>query len=97
MNCPARIVPPVPAPKPAPTHVQKPEQKFITTGGEHASGYTQGGQVVVEEVDEIALPLPMNVTKKSIEEREKRAVMLAEESFKHINQQVSRSSNCWSP
>jgi hypothetical protein len=53
MNCPARIVPPVPAPKPAPTHVQKTEQKFITTGGEHASGYTQGGQVVVEEVDEI--------------------------------------------
>lgn len=42
-----------------------------------------------EEVDEIALPLPMNVTRKSIEEREKRAVMLAEESFKHINQQAS--------
>ncbi len=39
--------------------------------------------------EELALPLPNNVTKKSIEEREKRAIMLAEESFKHINQQVS--------
>ena len=34
------------------------------------------------------MPLP-NVTKKSIDEREKRAVMLAKESFKHINQKVS--------
>lgn len=41
-----------------------------------------------EEVQEIAMPLP-NVTKKSIDEREKRAVMLAEESFKHINQKAS--------
>lgn len=48
----------------------------------------------VEEIEEIALPLPMNVTRKSIEEREKRAIMLAEESFKHINQQVSTSRNC---
>ena len=40
------------------------------------------------EVQEIAMPLP-NVTKKSIDEREKRAVMLAKESFKHINQKVS--------
>lgn len=40
-------------------------------------------------VEEIALPLPPNVTKKSIEEREKRAIMLAEESFKHINQQAT--------
>lgn len=39
--------------------------------------------------EELALPLPNNVTKKSIEEREKRAIMLAEESFKHINQQAS--------
>ena len=42
-----------------------------------------------EEVQEIAMPLP-NVTKKSIDEREKRAVMLAEESFKHINQKVRK-------
>lgn len=40
------------------------------------------------EVQEIAMPLP-NVTKKSIDEREKRAVMLAKESFKHINQKAS--------
>lgn len=37
---------------------------------------------------EIALPLP-NVTKKAIDEREKRATMLAEESIKHINQKAS--------
>ena len=42
-----------------------------------------------EEVQEVAMPLP-NVTKKSIDEREKRAVMLAEESFKHINQKVRK-------
>lgn len=40
------------------------------------------------EVQEIAMPLP-NVTKKSIDEREKRAVMLAKESFKHINQKAT--------
>lgn len=40
------------------------------------------------EEQEIAMPLP-NVTKKSIDEREKRAIRLAEESFKHINQKAS--------
>jgi hypothetical protein len=39
------------------------------------------------ETLEVAMPLP-NVTKKSIDEREKRAIMLAQESLKHINQKV---------
>ncbi len=47
-----------------------------------------GGEDGEMQVQEIAMPLP-NVTKKSIDEREKRAVMLAKESFKHINQKVS--------
>lgn len=42
----------------------------------------------VDGVDEIALPLP-HVTKKAIDEREKRAIRLAEESIKHINQEAS--------
>jgi hypothetical protein len=42
------------------------------------------------DIQEIAIALP-NVTKKSIEEREKRAIMLAQESLKHINQKVRRS------
>lgn len=42
----------------------------------------------VTEVQEVAIALP-NVTKKSIEEREKRAIMLAQESLKHINQKAS--------
>jgi len=42
----------------------------------------------VSDDAEIALPLP-NVTKKSIDEREKRAIMLAQESIKHINQKAS--------
>jgi len=42
---------------------------------------------VTGEVQEVAIALP-NVTKKSIEEREKRAIMLAQESLKHINQKV---------
>lgn len=40
-----------------------------------------------EGVDEVALPLP-SVSKKAIDEREKRAISLAQESFQHINQQV---------
>ncbi len=55
--------------------------------GEGGDGNGNGG-----DEEELALPLPNNVTKKSIEEREKRAIMLAEESFKHINQQVSFNS-----
>jgi hypothetical protein len=47
-----------------------------------------GGEDGEMQVQEIAMPLP-NVTKKSIDEREKRAVMLAKESFKHINQKAS--------
>jgi len=56
--------------------------KSRTTGGDENG-----------EVQEIAMPLP-NVTKKSIDEREKRAIMLAEESFKHINQKV-RNDQCY--
>ena len=41
----------------------------------------------VTGIDELKLPLP-NVSKKALEEREKRAIRLAEESFGHINQKV---------
>ena len=40
-----------------------------------------------ETAEELALPLP-NVSKKALEEREKRAIRLAEESFRHINEKV---------
>jgi hypothetical protein len=40
-----------------------------------------------EAAEELALPLP-NVSKKALEEREKRAIGLAEENFLHINQKV---------
>ena len=36
---------------------------------------------------ELAMPL-LNVSRETIEKREKRAIMLAEDSFKHINQKV---------
>jgi len=42
----------------------------------------------VGETLEVAIPLP-NVTKKSMDEREKRAIMLAQESLKHINQKAT--------
>jgi len=55
----------------------------------------EGGDSVVKELagvgslDELkALPLP-NVSKKALEERERRAIRLAEESFSHINQRAS--------
>lgn len=37
---------------------------------------------------ELAIPL-LNVSKETIDKREKRAIMLAEDSFKHINQKAS--------
>lgn len=42
----------------------------------------------VDDLDELKIPLP-NVGKKILEERERRAIRLAEESFRHINQKVS--------
>jgi len=42
--------------------------------------------------EELTAPLPA-VSKKSLEERERRAIRLAEESFHHINQKVSISTS----
>lgn len=42
----------------------------------------------VGSLDELKLPLP-NVSKKALEEKERRAIRLAEESFSHINQRAS--------
>lgn len=46
-----------------------------------------------ETAEELALPLP-NVSKKALEEREKRAIRLAEESFRHINEKVRNNDEC---
>ncbi len=40
-----------------------------------------------DDMVELAMPL-LNVSREDIEKREKRAIMLAEDSFKHINQKV---------
>lgn len=40
-----------------------------------------------EAAEELALPLA-NVSKKALEEREKKAIRLAQESFRHINEKV---------
>lgn len=42
----------------------------------------------VQHIDELKLPLP-HVSAKLLEERERRALRLAEESLSHINQGVS--------
>eukprot|EP00571_Detonula_confervacea_P015053 CAMPEP_0172309312 /NCGR_PEP_ID=MMETSP1058-20130122/9641_1 /TAXON_ID=83371 /ORGANISM="Detonula confervacea, Strain CCMP 353" /LENGTH=212 /DNA_ID=CAMNT_0013021909 /DNA_START=145 /DNA_END=783 /DNA_ORIENTATION=- len=42
----------------------------------------------VSNLDELKVPLP-SVSRKALEEREKRAIRLAEESFSHINQKAS--------
>jgi len=42
----------------------------------------------VSDLDELKLPLP-NVSRKALEERERRAVRLAEESFSHVNQKAT--------
>ena len=60
------------------------EHKAIDITSEEAKELVGG----VTGIDELKLPLP-NVSKKALEEREKRAIRLAEESFGHINQKVS--------
>ena len=60
------------------------EYKAIDITSEEAKELVGG----VTGIDELKLPLP-NVSKKALEEREKRAIRLAEESFGHINQKVS--------
>ena len=42
----------------------------------------------VSDLEELKLPL-MNVSRKALEERERRALRLAEESFSHVNQKAS--------
>jgi len=37
---------------------------------------------------EIAVPLSLNLTKKSVEEKERRAMKISEESLRHINHKV---------
>lgn len=60
------------------------EYKAIDITSEEAKELVGG----VTGIDELKLPLP-NVSKKALEEREKRAIRLAEESFGYINQKVS--------
>jgi hypothetical protein len=52
------------------------------------SGNGSGNDAGGEDVIELAMPL-LNVSRESIEKREKRAIKLAEDSFKHINQKAS--------
>lgn len=46
----------------------------------------------VGDLDELSAPLP-NVSRKVLEERERRAIRLAEESLGHINQRVSGAAS----
>ena len=43
---------------------------------------------------ELAMPL-LNVSRETIEKRERRAIMLAEDSFKHLNQKVGVVMQMW--
>lgn len=55
----------------------------------HASAVSSR-QIVEQESEDNALNVPLSaVSRKSLEEREKRAIMLAEESFGHINEKAS--------
>jgi hypothetical protein len=59
-------------------------------GGEDRgiSVYDDKKMARVDNLDELKIPLP-NVGKNILEERERRAIRLVEESFKHHNQKVS--------
>jgi len=43
----------------------------------------------VANIEEIKNQKPMNVSRRALEERERRALRLAEESFSHVNQKVN--------
>jgi len=59
------------------------------SGGEEGSSSAQLRELAgVGNLEELNLPLP-HVSRKALEERERRAIRLAEESFSHINQRAS--------
>eukprot|EP00551_Chaetoceros_affinis_P002410 CAMPEP_0203644560 /NCGR_PEP_ID=MMETSP0088-20131115/9993_1 /ASSEMBLY_ACC=CAM_ASM_001087 /TAXON_ID=426623 /ORGANISM="Chaetoceros affinis, Strain CCMP159" /LENGTH=199 /DNA_ID=CAMNT_0050501135 /DNA_START=473 /DNA_END=1072 /DNA_ORIENTATION=+ len=64
------------------------EKKVIVKEAPTAHSGTEADADVDEGVLELAMPL-LNVSRESIEKREKRAIMLAEDSFKHINQKAT--------
>ena len=64
------------------------EKKTITSGNGNNDEEALRELAGVGNLDELKLPLP-NVNRKALEERERRAIKLAEESFSHINQKVS--------
>lgn len=64
------------------------EKKTITSGDDNNDEEALRELAGVGNLDELKLPLP-NVNRKALEERERRAIKLAEESFSHINQKVS--------
>ncbi len=55
--------------------------------GEGGGSSTAANNDTNDGIVELAMPL-LNVSREQIEKREKRAIMLAEESFKHINEKV---------
>lgn len=60
------------------------EKKVITDPSDEDARELAG----VRDASELKVPLP-NVSRKALEERERRAIRLAEESFSHVNQRVS--------
>ena len=65
--------------------------EYDKSGGGDDGGMTEDDArklAGVDDLDELKIPLP-NVGRKMLEERERRAIRLAEESFRHINQKVS--------
>jgi len=68
------------------------EKKVLTAAAavdnSNRSGAAKNGKGEHNIDEELALPLP-NVSKKTVEERERRAIKLAEEGLRHINPKVS--------
>jgi len=73
-------------------HVASILEKKIVMDQAPASNASTGDST--ETAVELAMPLP-NVSKKVVEDRERRALKLAEESLRHINQKVrARRKKC---
>jgi len=65
------------------------ERRAVDVDGDNEEEMAAARELAgVGDLDELKLPLP-NVSRRALEERERRAIRLAEESFSHVNQRAS--------
>jgi hypothetical protein len=64
-------------------------RRVIVEGDDNESGEGGGEGAQQQQQQQVSEVLP-NVSRRMVEERERRAIKLMEESFSHVNQKVSK-------